>query len=361
MTINTNTLKQILIFTTSLIVLLSLAMRHHNVETLNENITQKGDNTFVVNTTEIGKDISGFAGNVPVEIEIADNIVSKVSALPNAETPDFFNRASQLLHSWDGLTLDQAIEKQVDAVSGATYSSRAIIANVHKGLELAASSLDSDKSNIVSLSQPPHLTTTDNSAMKWLSLTVLIMAMILPLIWKNKIYRIFQLVLNVAILGFWSCTFVNYTMLVSLATNGLDLSMSLLPPLMIIAAFVYPLFNKKNYYCTNICPLGSAQELTAKLPVKKIAIKTTIAKRLTLFREILWLTLMILLAFGIWSEWIGYEPFTAFAIEIVPFGMIVFAVTILITSIFVPRAYCRFVCPTGTLLKSVPTIYKPKK
>ena len=358
MTFNINTFKQLLIFATSVIVLVSLVVRHHNIETLNENITKKGTDTFVVNTTKIGKDISGFAGKVPVEIEITNNIVNRVSALPNAETPDFFNRASQLLNSWNGLSLNQAISKQVDAISGATYSSRAIIANVHKGLELAASSLNNDKSDIISLSQPPHLTTTDNNAMKWLSLIVLIMAMVLPLFWRNKIYRIFQLALNVAILGFWSCTFVNYTMLISLATNGRDVSISLLPPLMIAAAFLYPVFGKKNYYCTNICPLGSAQELTAKLPVKKIKIRTTIAKRLTIFREILWLTLMILLAFGIWSEWIGYEPFAAFAIEIASLGMIVFAATILITSVFIPRAYCRFVCPTGTLLKSVPTLYR---
>ena len=41
----------------------------------------------------------------------------------------------QLLNIWDGLTLKEAKAKQVDAVTGATFSSKALIENVNRGLD----------------------------------------------------------------------------------------------------------------------------------------------------------------------------------------------------------------------------------
>lgn len=86
----------------------------------------------VVNTTESGKDIKGFKGPVPVEVTFIGGKITKVTVLPNHETPRFLQRAvgSGLLEQWNGLTAKQAAVKEVDAVSGATYSSRAIIENV---------------------------------------------------------------------------------------------------------------------------------------------------------------------------------------------------------------------------------------
>ena len=95
---------------------------------------QTADGTLIVNTTAIGKDIVGYGGPVPVEIAIKDNRVVSVKALPNTETPDFFAQASRLIDSWNGKTVDEAVTMKVDAVSGATFSSRAIIDNVRAGL-----------------------------------------------------------------------------------------------------------------------------------------------------------------------------------------------------------------------------------
>lgn len=93
--------------------------------------------TMIVNTTTLGKDIQGFAGNVPVEVYILDGKVVKVTALANNETPGFFQQVVHILDSWKGLTPKQGISKNVDAVSGATYSSNAVVANVRAALEYA--------------------------------------------------------------------------------------------------------------------------------------------------------------------------------------------------------------------------------
>lgn len=97
-------------------------------------ITRKG-NTTVVNTTTLGTDVQGFKGTTPVLIHIEKNKVVKVEALPNKETPRFFARAKAVLQKFEGLTVSKARKAQVDAVSGATYSSNALTKNVKLGLD----------------------------------------------------------------------------------------------------------------------------------------------------------------------------------------------------------------------------------
>ncbi|MBQ9712111.1 MAG: FMN-binding protein [Bacteroidales bacterium] len=94
------------------------------------------DGTVVINTTEIGKKIYGYRDTTPVEISIKDGKIVKVVALDNYETPEYFNllKEAKLFDAWNGLTPQKALEKKVDAVSGATYSSTSVINNVHEGL-----------------------------------------------------------------------------------------------------------------------------------------------------------------------------------------------------------------------------------
>ena len=98
-----------------------------------EPITRSSDTT-VVNTTESSKTVRGFKGATPVEIYIKKNKIVKVEALPNRETPQYFAKAKVLLKQFEGKTVKKAAQMEVDGVSGATYSSRALIKNVQQGL-----------------------------------------------------------------------------------------------------------------------------------------------------------------------------------------------------------------------------------
>ena len=91
----------------------------------------------VIDTTELCPDVEGFNGPVPVKIYLKGDIVEKVEALPNEETESFFGKVmdSGLLDTWNGMTVEAALSYPVDAVSGATYSSSALIENVRIGLE----------------------------------------------------------------------------------------------------------------------------------------------------------------------------------------------------------------------------------
>ncbi|MDE5968436.1 MAG: FMN-binding protein, partial [Muribaculaceae bacterium] len=107
-----------------------------------EAITTAADGVTVVHTAKLSGTTNGYAGPVDLDISLADNKITEIKALENTETPSFFKRASELLTSWNGKTPEEALEMKVDAISGATYSSAAIIDNVNVGLKYYLSATD---------------------------------------------------------------------------------------------------------------------------------------------------------------------------------------------------------------------------
>lgn len=99
-----------------------------------KNAIKYSKGTAVVNTSSIVK-ARGYQGKTPVKIYIKGNKITKIEALPNQETPAVFARAEELLAKFTGKTVDEAQTMKVDGVSGATYSSKALIENVKGGLK----------------------------------------------------------------------------------------------------------------------------------------------------------------------------------------------------------------------------------
>ena len=195
----------------------------------------------------------------------------------------------------------------------------------------------------------------DLSAKAIAGLLVALMAAIVPLFVKNRRYRTVQQLLNIAVLGFWCGTFINYSMLISYLSNGINVVALLTPVVLLVTAFIYPLFGKKTYYCTHVCPFGSLQELAGRCVGYKLKIKPQTAKRLNVLRQVLWAVLMLCLWTGVWFDWIDYEPFSAFIFQSASWIVIAIAVVFVLLSTVVMRPYCQFVCPTGTLLKYAQT------
>lgn len=96
----------------------------------------KENGVTVINTTTLGKDVQGYLGTTPLKIYIEKNKVVKVEALKNQETPKYFIKVKKaLLEKWNGMKVKDAQKLKVDAVTGATYSSNAVIDNVKLGLD----------------------------------------------------------------------------------------------------------------------------------------------------------------------------------------------------------------------------------
>lgn len=315
------------------------------------------DGTFVVNTRVLAKDVQGYGGPVPLKIHIdKDGRLTAIEAEPNAESPSFFDRAKELFSRWQGKTIDEAMAEDVDAVSGATFSSKAIIRNVQRGLAYAKQHGLADGGKGAQEESAERTVATGWTLGSIVALIAVLLGAVVPLFTNNRRLHLVQLVVNVVVLGLWTGTFVSYTLFLRLFAGGVSLSAIgtlAAPLLMLIVALLYPLAGRSGHYCAHVCPFGSAQELAGKLSRRKLRITPRVLRVLTALRNLLWGVLMALLLTGTCTAWIDYELFTAFIYSSASVWVIVLAVLFLVLSVWVPRPYCRFVCPTGALMKSV--------
>ena len=339
---------------------------HETKALKNDTLEVTPDGALVVNTKGLAKDVQGYGGPVPLKIHIKDGKVTTVEAEPNAESPDFFNRAKTLLNHWQNKSVDEALAEEVDAVSGATFSSRAIIANMQRGLAYAkqhgqwgedgsVGAADTSASHIVG-SEDGSVGALETSAPPIVALIAVLLGAVVPLFYNNRRLHLVQLAVNVVVLGLWTGTFVSYTLFLRIFAGGVSLSAIgalAAPLLMLIVALIYPLVGRSGHYCANVCPFGSAQELAGKLSRRKLRITPRVLKALSVLRNLLWGVLMALLLTGTCTAWVDYELFTAFLYSSASVWVMVLAALFLVLSVWVPRPYCRFVCPTGALIKSV--------
>ena len=322
-----------------------------------DTLSVQPDGTFVVNTRVLAKDVQGYGGPVPLKIHIdKDGRLTAIEAEPNAESPSFFDRAKELFSSWQGKTIDEAMAEDVDAVSGATFSSKAIIRNVQRGLAYAKQHGLADGGKGAQEESAERTVATGWTLGSIVALIAVLLGAVVPLFTNNRRLHLVQLVVNVVVLGLWTGTFVSYTLFLRLFAGGVSLSAIgtlAAPLLMLIVALLYPLAGRSGHYCAHVCPFGSAQELAGKLSRRKLRITPRVLHVLTALRNLFWGVLMALLLTGTCSAWIDYELFTAFIYSSASVWVIVLAVLFLVLSVWVPRPYCRFVCPTGALMKSV--------
>lgn len=308
-----------------------------------DSITVNVDGVTVVHTAALPASINGYAGPVPLDIYIADGKITGIVPLPNSETPGFFKRAVRLTDEYVGKTPTEALEKKPDAVTGATFSSAAIINNLNAGLDCYLGLQAADESDRIPLKI-------------WFALAVTLAACVIPLFVRNRIYHTVQLIANVAVLGFWCGTFLDYSLMLKYLSDGFIFPAGLLAVVMLVAAFVYPIFGRPQHYCNHICPLGSAQQLAGQLCGVKIKISAGVLKGLEYFRRILWAVLMILLWTDTLVEWMDLELFQAFQFRSASWWIIGAACVFVLLSAVVSRPYCRFVCPTGSLFKMAENI-----
>lgn len=90
----------------------------------------------VVNTSSLCADVKGYAGVTPIKIYIKDGKIEKIKSQRNAETPRFWDLIKkEMMPKWIGMDVKKASKAKVDAISGATMSSKALLKNVQTGCD----------------------------------------------------------------------------------------------------------------------------------------------------------------------------------------------------------------------------------
>lgn len=299
-------------------------------------INQQAENELL--SSPLCDDIIGYNAKVPIKITLdADGKIASVEMLDNRETPSFARRVEQsgLLQKWNGLTPAQAAALDVDAISGATYTSTAIISSVRR---MTSNQVERQKFSIDTLCRQAAV------------IAILICALIAFFSPKRKLLRKIVLLLSILVLGFWTSSMLSLAVFFRWIANGISWQIQIPLVAVAVAAVLLPIFTKRAFYCSYLCPFGALQEFSGMIFKKKIKISQKTAKAIDITRKILIIIFFAAIAFGLGLDIDRVEPFSAFNIATISFGMAVFAVVIIAISLIITRPWCRFVCPTGLLL-----------
>ncbi len=305
----------------------------------------------IVNTSPFSDEIYGYNSTTPLTIFLDENDrISEVEICENRETRGYLNKVinSGYLDLWDGLTPKEASTYNVDAVSGCTFTSIAVA----QSLQIRMQDLSKEKGKMA----------IDQKLLARQICIVLVTILAAICFFnpnKTKILRHVTLLLSIAILGFWTNSLLSLVLFYNWMTNGISLAIQL--PLLIIAvlAILLPLFTKKSFYCQYLCPFGAAQEFVGVIGQKAkgkrqktSSVKSKVFNFFVVFRKVILLVLLLIVALGVGLDLSVVEPFPIFNYQSIGFGVAIFAAVIIVASVFIRKPWCNYLCPTGTLLES---------
>lgn len=321
-------------------------------------VLPSGDVTeTVIFTEKHAKGINGYGGPIFLQLYLdADKRIKNVVVGENYETPFFLENVlkSDFLSQFVGKRIPGFNRRDYDTVTGATVSSSAIIASISKSSD-AYRTLVMDKPVLAKSEARDHKLLYKNL----MALLTVLFALLMFLFFKgSKLFRTIQLFLNVIVLGFVCGAMLSTQLFLNLVTNGMNLTTGLVPVVIITLILLLNVFGKKNFYCTWVCPFGSAQELFGRLSKINLSFNPKVMKLLNNLRNCILLFLLFIswvLGFGFVFD---YEPFTAFLLTQAATPVLVIAGVFLFLSIFVKKCWCRFCCPTGALFNFIQTTNK---
>lgn len=309
----------------------------NNYQTLNANNEVIGN--FIASNNFIESN-SGYAGEINVLIGFSvDKIIQGVVLLDNVESRDYVRQVNtpEFMNLWTGKRLDEAPTMRVDGVSGATFTSNAVIRAVKES----------------SASYSSLAAAYDTSVYDILKIALFLLVIVLSLITsfgkKLSRYRTIYLILIIIIAGFILQNMLSIALFDGWLKGGISLRTSWMSVSLLAMALVMSLLGKNRYYCTFLCPMGAIQELVGKMsPFKKISLRFLRFKYFNV--NDLFLLLIVVAMFSPLSIDFTYtEPFAAYAVTIASWGTLIFGGVVILLSLFFNRPWCA-ICPTGCLI-----------
>ncbi|MFV0506018.1 MAG: 4Fe-4S binding protein [Bacteroidales bacterium] len=293
--------------------------------------------------------VEGFGGNINFALVIdTGSIVKGLILLKHSESSEYVKNLydTGLLSAWNGKHIAKLHNTSVDIISGASISSKAIINGVNK---------------ISETYNPVEIETvkTQNGKTKinipmilgWLWLMFILFNFIKPQVFKK--YSTYIQLITVILFGFILSKSLSLYIIYNWLMNGWSGDGKLLMLAIIVLSVVLPIFTGKSFYCGYYCPYGNLQHIANKLSKKNIKIPHKAYSVLKHLREAIFFALLFMLWLGVYFDLTLLEPFSAFSYKIVGTWTMVFAITFAVISIFIPKAWCRFFCPTGLCLDTL--------
>jgi len=294
----------------------------------------------------VGK-ANGYGGELKIVVAVSlDGKVMGLSVMEHKETASFFQRVlrSQLSASLKDKSHSDSfiLGQDVDSVTGATYSSRALADSVRRAARKVATR--NLKLPVIPEPSPPVVFGFPEAVLlvlfavgivgrsrqfkqrktfRWISM--LVGMSVLGFVYNRPLTLVF---INKMLLGFWPGWRLNLYWYILLA--GIVL---------IIAV------GKKSPYCEWFCPFGSAQECLGIIGGAKRRIPERAHVLLRWFQRVLALSVIVLALLYRNPSVSSYEVFGAFFHLIGSSFNFALLGVVLIAALFLKRPWCSYLCP----------------
>ncbi|WP_411845794.1 FMN-binding protein [Roseibacillus persicicus] len=155
----------------------------------------------------------------------------------------------------------------------------------------------------------------------------------------------------IAVGGLWLGVMIGMGSLVGWSRGGLPWES--FPGLVLVAAVavLVPVTTGKNAYCARLCAHGAAQGILFRLTKWRWVPGARTHRGLKSLRWLLLTAVVLLAAMGLRRDFSAVEPFDVWSVGFYALIPSVIWVLGLVLSLFVPKAYCKYGCPTGYLLE----------
>lgn len=304
-----------------------------------------------VRTLPEAESITGYAG--PTDALVVFGSDGRIIGIRIRDSADTANHVADVAddrefmgilngQTWEEAATFDVRQHDIDAVSGATLTSRALI------------------DGVVFRLHPPSHRQQHAPRVGWQFVDVVIavaMAGAGLIVWggpriRPGLRRWFALAVVIA-LGWGEGAFLSQTLLVGWATG--DVPWRTAPALVLLCALALlaPITTGKNVYCHNLCPHGLLQDLVARLSPWRWHIRPGLRGWLLWGPRILLFTVVVAMLMNVPLDLADVEAFDAYRLSHAAVGSVIWAGASVLAALFVPRAYCRFGCPTGKLLEGL--------
>ena len=272
--------------------------------------------------------------------------VADLEILRHNETPSFIKKVRRkgLLKDLHGILYSSSFDEadDIDVVTGATYTSLAIIESVKKGSRHIAR-------EELGLDVPAEMASTFRLGIPEIALVLLYAIALFGVYTKfkyRKVLRWFTLLAGLLILGFWFAVPLTLGRINSFFIGFWPDWHTHLYWYILILGFFFVLFvTRKNIYCSWICPLGCIQDCLGLVGGAKSSFPARVNEVARwIQRGIAWLAMLLALYFRAPVK-VNYEIFGVSLSLTGATYLFIMTGIFFIASLFLRRPWCNYLCP----------------
>ena len=317
-------------------------------------ILDQNQNTigYVVRTSPVSDGIIGYCGpsDTMLVFEQETGKIAGVSIRSSGDTTSHVKdvRRNQYYmnlwkqYSWDDLVDLDLTQGDIEGVSGATMTSMGIAHAIAFRIQHSNKKIQNIQ---------PFLFQSKDALLIFFCFTACLITFtrLKHYHWLRNLFKGAALIY----LGFLSGDLLAESLFAGWARYAIPWRQSFGLVILAACAILIPWTTRRNIYCQNICPHGTAQEFLGKItPAKrKWRIRADVKRALRWIPGLLLSLILIIIFFGLPIDLAEMEAFDAYLLASAGVASICIAITGLLASLFVPQAYCHYGCPTGAIFE----------